>query len=120
VQPSQLYVGSRVVVFARQLHLTAYGDEATRRAVEARAERCVKRSRQHARDAPGVPARARTTPLVLHAVLCRRTLALIKPGATHHTGQLLHAIHSGGFSIMYVTHSLQGRSALARVHAVTL
>lgn len=39
VELSQLYVGSTVTVFARQLHLIAYGDEATRRAVEARAQR---------------------------------------------------------------------------------
>lgn len=41
VGASQLYVGSIVTVFARQLHIIAYGDEATRRAVEARAERWV-------------------------------------------------------------------------------
>jgi len=39
VELSQLYVGSTVTVFARHLHLIAYGDEATRRAVEARAQR---------------------------------------------------------------------------------
>jgi nucleoside-diphosphate kinase len=39
VEPAQLYVGSTVTVFARQLHIIAYGDEASRRAVEGRSQR---------------------------------------------------------------------------------
>lgn len=36
-------MGSIVTVFARQLHIIAYGDEATRKAVEARAQRWADR-----------------------------------------------------------------------------
>lgn len=39
LQASQLYLGSTVVVFSRQLCIREYADEATRRAVEAQAER---------------------------------------------------------------------------------
>ncbi len=41
VTPNQLYVGSTVVVYSRQLKLTEYGDEYTRNAMEAKAERWV-------------------------------------------------------------------------------
>jgi hypothetical protein len=41
VEAAQLYVGSTVTIFARQLHIIAYGDEASKRAVEARSQRCA-------------------------------------------------------------------------------
>lgn len=41
VELAQLYVGSTITVFSRQLLIIAYGDEASRRAVEARSQRCV-------------------------------------------------------------------------------
>ncbi|KAI8472949.1 MAG: nucleoside diphosphate kinase [Monoraphidium minutum] len=39
--PGQLYPGAVVTVFARQLHIRECGDDATRRAVETRAERTL-------------------------------------------------------------------------------
>jgi nucleoside-diphosphate kinase len=39
VELPQLYVGSTITVFSRQLLIIAYGDEASRRAVEARSQR---------------------------------------------------------------------------------
>lgn len=39
VTPQQLYVGSVIVVYTRQLRLIDYGDEFTRKTLEARSER---------------------------------------------------------------------------------
>jgi hypothetical protein len=41
VDPSQLYIGSIITVYARQLKLLEYADEHTRQAVDGRVERCV-------------------------------------------------------------------------------
>jgi len=35
----QLYIGSTIVVYARQLRLIEYGDDFTRQSIEARAEK---------------------------------------------------------------------------------
>jgi len=39
ITQQQLYVGSTVVVYARQMRLVDYGDQATKNTIEARSER---------------------------------------------------------------------------------
>ena len=40
IPPEELYIGSSVVIYARQFKLTEFGDEFTRKALSAKKERC--------------------------------------------------------------------------------
>lgn len=118
VARDQLHPGATATVLARQLQIKGCADEATRRAVGARRERWAGRGpgagdrRQARLQQPPIPA----PPAATHHPPCtwrgcprvdpmpprprpRSTLALVKPDAVHHAGEILDAIERAGLSV---------------------
>jgi hypothetical protein len=97
-----LYPGATVTVFARQLAVRAFGDEATRRAVEARVERWVLGIHGALRATLSLLLAGRFSPLLTltthphSSPPPNSTLALIKPNAFRYAGQILDALSSSG------------------------